>query len=153
MNARYQDLERRRALEVEGFQTDIKNLRQRLKDVERQLYKVCYEESSDYFDLPPPSPFFCCFFLCVFLFVCFLVSNKNCGVVFNNGWYFWWHRRGRKWCLEKWCLRGCSKSFWTCQLWLLQSDCDWRYLLLLEIRRENDRYVHQMWKGACEFTS
>ncbi|PVD24756.1 hypothetical protein C0Q70_15242 [Pomacea canaliculata] len=40
MNARYQDLERRRALEVEGFQTDIKNLRQRLKDVERQLYKV-----------------------------------------------------------------------------------------------------------------
>nr|KAG5711308.1 hypothetical protein BaRGS_006005 [Batillaria attramentaria] len=40
MNVRYQDLERRRALEVEGFQTDIKNLRQRLKDVERQLYKV-----------------------------------------------------------------------------------------------------------------
>ncbi|XP_076468752.1 coiled-coil domain-containing protein 77-like [Babylonia areolata] len=40
MNSRYQDLERRRALEVEGFQTDIKNLRQRLKDVERQLYKV-----------------------------------------------------------------------------------------------------------------
>lgn len=42
MNARYQDLERRRALEVEGFQTDIKNLRQRLKDVERQLYKVSF---------------------------------------------------------------------------------------------------------------
>ncbi|KAL8611279.1 hypothetical protein ACOMHN_013710 [Nucella lapillus] len=40
MNSRYEDLERRRALEVEGFQTDIKNLRQRLKDVERQLYKV-----------------------------------------------------------------------------------------------------------------
>ena len=46
MNARYQDLERRRALEVEGFQTDIKNLRQRLKDVERQLYKVCAAQSS-----------------------------------------------------------------------------------------------------------
>ena len=46
MNARYQDLERRRALEVEGFQTDIKNLRQRLKDVERQLYKVSSAQSS-----------------------------------------------------------------------------------------------------------
>ena len=40
MNIRYQDLERRRGLEVEGFQTDIKNLRSRLKAVEKQLYKV-----------------------------------------------------------------------------------------------------------------
>ncbi|CAL1542850.1 unnamed protein product [Lymnaea stagnalis] len=40
MNTRYQDLERRRNLEVEGFKTDIKNLRSRLKDVEKQLYKV-----------------------------------------------------------------------------------------------------------------
>ncbi|XP_012946960.1 coiled-coil domain-containing protein 77 [Aplysia californica] len=40
MNARYQDLERRRNLEVEGFKNDIKNLRGRLKDVEKQLYKV-----------------------------------------------------------------------------------------------------------------
>ena len=40
MNQRYQDLERRRNLEVEGFKTDIKNLRTRLKEVERQLYKV-----------------------------------------------------------------------------------------------------------------
>lgn len=40
MNQRYQDLERRRNLEVEGFKNDIKNLRSRLKDVERQLYKV-----------------------------------------------------------------------------------------------------------------
>ena len=40
MNTRYQDLERRRNLEVEGFKTDIKNLRTRLKEVERQLYKV-----------------------------------------------------------------------------------------------------------------
>ncbi|ESP04557.1 hypothetical protein LOTGIDRAFT_198558 [Lottia gigantea] len=40
MNSRYEDLERRRNLEVEGFKTDIKNLRGRLKDVERQLYKV-----------------------------------------------------------------------------------------------------------------
>jgi len=40
MNARYSDLERRRNLEVEGFNTDIRNLRGRLKDVEKQLYKV-----------------------------------------------------------------------------------------------------------------
>ncbi|XP_050413769.1 coiled-coil domain-containing protein 77 isoform X1 [Patella vulgata] len=40
MNSRYEDLEKRRNLEVEGFKTDIKNLRGRLKDVERQLYKV-----------------------------------------------------------------------------------------------------------------
>ena len=42
MNQRYQDLERRRNLEVEGFKNDIKNLRSRLKDVERQLYKVSH---------------------------------------------------------------------------------------------------------------
>ena len=40
MNARYADLERRRNLENEGFQTDIKNLRKRLKELEKQLYKV-----------------------------------------------------------------------------------------------------------------
>ncbi|XP_067683914.1 coiled-coil domain-containing protein 77-like [Haliotis asinina] len=40
MNQRYADLERRRNLEVEGFKNDIKNLRSRLKDVEKQLYKV-----------------------------------------------------------------------------------------------------------------
>ena len=40
MNKRYQDLESRRNLEVEGFKTDIRNLRTRLKDLEKQLYKV-----------------------------------------------------------------------------------------------------------------
>ena len=40
MNTRYQDLERRRNLEVEGFKTDIKTLRGKLKDLEKQLYKV-----------------------------------------------------------------------------------------------------------------
>ena len=40
MNKRYRELERRRNLEVEGFQTDVKQLRSRLKDVEKQLYKV-----------------------------------------------------------------------------------------------------------------
>ncbi|XP_029652159.1 coiled-coil domain-containing protein 77-like isoform X1 [Octopus sinensis] len=40
MNTRYQELERRRHFEVEGFKNDIKNLRTRLKEVERELYKV-----------------------------------------------------------------------------------------------------------------
>lgn len=40
MNQRYTDLERRRNLEVEGFKSDIKLLRARLKDLEKQLYKV-----------------------------------------------------------------------------------------------------------------
>ncbi|XP_052834212.1 coiled-coil domain-containing protein 77 isoform X1 [Octopus bimaculoides] len=40
MNSRYQELERRRHFEVEGFKNDIKNLRTRLKEVERELYKV-----------------------------------------------------------------------------------------------------------------
>ncbi|XP_041348679.1 coiled-coil domain-containing protein 77-like [Gigantopelta aegis] len=47
MNARYQDLEKRRNLEVEGFKNDIKNLRTRLKDVERQLYKVTLGFAAD----------------------------------------------------------------------------------------------------------
>lgn len=40
MNKRYEALEKRRNLEVEGFKNDIKILRTRLKDVEKQLYKV-----------------------------------------------------------------------------------------------------------------
>ncbi|XP_077979112.1 coiled-coil domain-containing protein 77-like [Glandiceps talaboti] len=40
MNQRYEALETRRNLEVEGFKTDIKHLRSRLKEVERQLYRV-----------------------------------------------------------------------------------------------------------------
>ena len=40
MNQRYEALEARRRLEVEGYKTDIKLLRQRLKEVEKQLYKV-----------------------------------------------------------------------------------------------------------------
>ena len=46
MNKRYAELEKRRNLEVEGFQTDIKQLRGRLKDVEKQLYKVRHLSSS-----------------------------------------------------------------------------------------------------------
>ncbi len=42
MNQRYSDLERRRHLEVEGFKTDIKHLRQRLKELEKQLFKVAF---------------------------------------------------------------------------------------------------------------
>ena len=40
MQQRYEQLERRRNLEVEGFKTDIRLLRQRLKQLEKQLYKV-----------------------------------------------------------------------------------------------------------------
>jgi len=44
MNKRYSELERRRNLEVEGFKTDIRQLRSRLKDVEKQLYKVRHRQ-------------------------------------------------------------------------------------------------------------
>lgn len=40
MTQRYEALEKRRGSEVEGFKNDIKILRKRLKDVEKQLYKV-----------------------------------------------------------------------------------------------------------------
>jgi len=40
MNTRYQNLEKRRAMEIEGYKNDIKMLRARLRDVEKQLYKV-----------------------------------------------------------------------------------------------------------------
>lgn len=40
MTKRYQALENRRILEVEGFKTDIKVLRQKMKDLEQMLYKV-----------------------------------------------------------------------------------------------------------------
>ncbi|NXX15503.1 CCD77 protein, partial [Podargus strigoides] len=37
---RYEALEKRRSMEVEGFKNDIKQLRQKLNDVEKQLFKV-----------------------------------------------------------------------------------------------------------------
>ncbi|XP_020032276.2 coiled-coil domain-containing protein 77 isoform X2 [Castor canadensis] len=40
MTKRYEALERRRSLEVEGFKTDIKVLQQKLKDVEQMLYQA-----------------------------------------------------------------------------------------------------------------
>ncbi|XP_052577794.1 coiled-coil domain-containing protein 77 isoform X2 [Peromyscus californicus insignis] len=40
MTKRYEALEHRRILEVEGFKTDIKVLRQKLKDLEQMLYKA-----------------------------------------------------------------------------------------------------------------
>lgn len=40
MNARYEALEKRHALEVEGYKNDIKQLRQRLRELEKQLYKL-----------------------------------------------------------------------------------------------------------------
>ncbi|VDQ06836.1 unnamed protein product [Trichobilharzia regenti] len=40
MSQRYQNLERRRQLEMEGYRTDISTLRKKLKEVERQLLKL-----------------------------------------------------------------------------------------------------------------
>ena len=40
MNNRYEVLDKRRMLEIEGYKSDIKLLRQRLKEVEKHLYKV-----------------------------------------------------------------------------------------------------------------
>ena len=40
MNERYKELEKRRNMEIEGFKNDIKMLRQKLKTVEKQLFKV-----------------------------------------------------------------------------------------------------------------
>ncbi|KAM3609941.1 uncharacterized protein V6R79_022729 [Siganus canaliculatus] len=40
MYQRYEALEKRRAMEVEGFKTDLKHLRQKFKDIEKQLLKA-----------------------------------------------------------------------------------------------------------------
>ncbi|XP_038047711.1 coiled-coil domain-containing protein 77-like, partial [Patiria miniata] len=40
MNQRYEAMEKRRNLEIEGFKNDTRILRNQLKDVEKQLYKV-----------------------------------------------------------------------------------------------------------------
>lgn len=40
MNERYSALEKRRGLEIQGYKVDIKMLRQRLNQLEKQLYKV-----------------------------------------------------------------------------------------------------------------
>uniref|UniRef100_A0A8C3B0G1 Coiled-coil domain containing 77 n=1 Tax=Cyclopterus lumpus TaxID=8103 RepID=A0A8C3B0G1_CYCLU len=40
MTQRYEALEKRRAMEAEGFKTDLKHLRQKFKDVEKSLLKV-----------------------------------------------------------------------------------------------------------------
>ncbi|XP_057185699.1 coiled-coil domain-containing protein 77 isoform X2 [Triplophysa rosa] len=47
MTQRYEALEKRRALEVEGFKTDIKHLRQKVKDVEKLLFKLTLSASPD----------------------------------------------------------------------------------------------------------
>ena len=44
MNQRYEALEKRRSLEVEGFKSDIKMLRSKLKEVEKQLFKVSWSK-------------------------------------------------------------------------------------------------------------
>ncbi|CAB3985978.1 Hypothetical predicted protein [Paramuricea clavata] len=47
MNQRYAALEKRRALEVEGFKNDIKMLRNKLKNVEKHLFKVTVDVPID----------------------------------------------------------------------------------------------------------
>ncbi|XP_007935239.2 coiled-coil domain-containing protein 77 [Orycteropus afer afer] len=47
MTKRYEALENRRILEVEGFKTDIKTLRQKLKDLEQMLYKTTLNARTD----------------------------------------------------------------------------------------------------------
>ncbi|NXO71832.1 CCD77 protein, partial [Phainopepla nitens] len=47
MTQRCEALEKRRALEVEGFKSDIKQLQQKLKDVERHIYKVALNLGPD----------------------------------------------------------------------------------------------------------
>ncbi len=44
-NERFKELERRRGMEIEGFKTDIKMLRQKLKYVEKQLFRVSLSEN------------------------------------------------------------------------------------------------------------
>lgn len=40
MTQRYKALEKRRAMEVEGYKTDLKNLREKFNDIEKQIIKV-----------------------------------------------------------------------------------------------------------------
>lgn len=47
MTQRYEALEKRRTLEVEGFKTDLRQLRQKLKDVEKQLIQVKKNSGTD----------------------------------------------------------------------------------------------------------
>ena len=47
MNARYEALEKRKALEIEGYKNDVRLLRQRLKEVEKQLYKLTLSLTGD----------------------------------------------------------------------------------------------------------
>eukprot|EP00043_Microstomoeca_roanoka_P005664 m.57219 g.57219 ORF g.57219 m.57219 type:complete len:519 (+) comp13060_c0_seq1:211-1767(+) len=43
--SRYQELERRRALEIEGYKTDIKMLRKKMKDMEKNMYRLILQGS------------------------------------------------------------------------------------------------------------
>ncbi|NXH97609.1 CCD77 protein, partial [Pachycephala philippinensis] len=47
MTQRCEALEKRRSMEVEGFKNDIKHLQQKVKDVEKQIYKVAQNLGPD----------------------------------------------------------------------------------------------------------
>lgn len=75
MTQRYEALEKRRVMEVEGFKADLKLLRQKLKDVEKQLLKV---------KKMPQLCVFCCFNVYMTSFIkpksfCFLQVTLNIG--------------------------------------------------------------------------
>jgi len=44
MNSRYESLESRRTLEIEGFKTDVQMLRKKVHDLEKQLFRVTLAE-------------------------------------------------------------------------------------------------------------
>ncbi|XP_029614064.1 coiled-coil domain-containing protein 77 [Salmo trutta] len=48
MTQRYEALKKKAAMEVEGFKTDIKHLRQKLNDMEKQLFKVTLNVGLDH---------------------------------------------------------------------------------------------------------
>ena len=43
MNSRYEALEARRNLEMEGYKTDVQLLRKKVHDMEKHMIKVCWE--------------------------------------------------------------------------------------------------------------
>uniref|UniRef100_A0A4W5KMG4 Coiled-coil domain containing 77 n=1 Tax=Hucho hucho TaxID=62062 RepID=A0A4W5KMG4_9TELE len=73
MTQRYEALEKRRAMEVEGFKTDIKHLRQKLKDVEKKLFKVSMTNVERLCVT-------CCMFILVFVGSCVCVFQATLNV-------------------------------------------------------------------------
>lgn len=71
MTQRYEALEKRRAMEVEGFKTDLKQLRQKFKDVEKQLVKVKQKCFVSLFSFVEYKKMICCFKVFSSMFLCY----------------------------------------------------------------------------------